>query len=175
MSSGPGLEIYKTLWGVDEPMHTFLPALTDRGFDGVEACLFHISKESKTLLKEWVDANKLKVVCLILTGIELSNMFGNSTVAEHLASLETQLIDTLQYKPVKINIHGGVDSWEWEQVCEYFNGFLALETKYNAIRARAGEPPLILMHETHRGRILYAPWSTYKVMKAFPSITYTVT
>jgi hypothetical protein len=41
---------------------------------------------------------------------------------------------------------------------------LALEKKY---------PELLMMHETHRGRILYSPWASLQVMELFPTLLFT--
>lgn len=171
--SCPTLEFYKTLWGVEEEMASLLPSLSSRGFDGIEACLFFLSAESKEVIKKWCIEGRLKVVCLILTGVDHGDKMLSVGVKEHLASLEAQINVALEYRPIKINIHGGVDAWTWDEQVEYFNGFLALEKRLNVSRAAEGLPPITLMHETHRGRILYSPWSTLRIMQNFPSLVYT--
>lgn len=99
---------------------------------------------------------------------------GGKTVHAHLDSLEAQIVESLEYNNcVKINIHGGKDSWSWEETQEYFTGFLALENKYNQSRAASGLAKVPMLHETHRGRILYAPWTTMRVMQAFPTLLFT--
>ena len=107
-------------------------------------------------------ARKEKMIELIV----LLQTSGKS-VQDHLESLEKQIEETLPYKPSKLNIHGGQDSWSWEEVTEYFEGFLLLEAKYRSILSAP------LLHETHRGRILYSPWNSLRVMEAFPTLCFT--
>lgn len=41
------MEIYKTLWGVTEPLTEVIPKLKSKGYAGVEACLIYTSDENK--------------------------------------------------------------------------------------------------------------------------------
>ena len=57
------------------------------------------------------------------------------------------------------------DSWTWEQAKEYFEGVLAIQHEFPTL------PPLL--HETHRGRIMYNPWISQRVLEAFPTLSIT--
>ena len=156
-SSSHSLDMYKTLWGVTEPLPSLLPTLKAKGYCGVEACFLYTSTEDKMTLLQARQAKTIELIVLLQTS--------GSTVQEHLESLENQIIEALPYTPSKLNIHGGKDSWCWEEITEYFEGFLLLEAKYRTV--------VPLLHETHRGRILYSPWISFRVMEAFPTLCFT--
>jgi len=144
------MESYRTLWGVDENWESYLKRSE---ITGVEACLLYASEENK---KSLLSRDDVKLVLMLQSqGV---------TPLEHIQSLEQQIIEGLVYSPTKFNIHGGVDSWDDNEVREYFNLFLALEKKYSTI---------MMLHETHRGRILYSPWNTLKWLEEFPSLLLT--
>ena len=158
-SSSHSLDMYKTLWGVTVPLPSLLSTLKTKGYVGVEACFLYTSTEDKMTLLQARHAKTIELIVLLQTS--------GSTVQEHLDSLEKQIEETLPYAPSKLNIHGGQDSWCWEEVTEYFEGFLLLEAKYRTILSAP------LLHETHRGRILYSPWNSLRVMEKFPTLCFT--
>lgn len=67
-------------------------------------------------------------------------------------------------KPLLVNAHSGMDSWSPAVGQAFFTRVLALEVSY---------PGLLVCHETHRGRILYNPWATRDMCRAFPSLKLT--
>lgn len=158
------LEIYKTLWGVTEPLLELIPRLrSELGYTGVEACLLYVTPEDRAILLGASLGGEIKLVIMLQTG--------GDGVSDHLSSLDQQLADAVQFRPAKINIHGGQDSWSYEQSCEYFEGFLKLQAKYQSPELLGDAVPLL--HETHRGRILYSPWVSLPILKAFPSLLLT--
>jgi len=184
MAAGPAF--YKTLWGVTQPLAELLPQLAaSPDYAGVEACLPYTSPADKATILAACRAGTIKVILMLQTS--------GDTVADHLASLDAQLAEAAEFSPHidKVNIHGGCDFWTFQQSCEYFTGFLALEAKY-AATARAAPsdsaststsaatattallgPGVPLLHETHRGRILYAPWVSVPLLERFPSLLLT--
>jgi len=148
------INFFKTLWGVEAPLET----LDLNQFAGVEACLIYLPQESRDYLKTASVSGSLKLILLLQTS--------GDGVDEHLKSLDNQITEALTYQPEKINIHGGLDRWTMEESKRYFSGFLELEKKYSAF----GVP---LLHETHRGRILYAPWIALKILQEFPNLLLT--
>ena len=155
------LEIYKTLWGVEESLAETLNSLPLQGFTGVEACLLYMSKEDKDLLKQSSVNGDSHVILMLQTS--------GKDVASHLLSLDNQLEEAISYHTKKINIHGGLDRWSFEESCVYFEGFLALEEKYSLLF----DAGVSLLHETHRGRILYSPWTSLAIFNKFPSLLLT--
>ena len=154
------LQIFKTLWGVTEPLDELLPRLRSEGYAGVEVCLIYATESDKGKLLAATQQGLTKLVVMLQTS--------GKSVADHVASLDAQLADAVQYRPVKINIHGGEDCWSFEQSCEYFTAFEALQTKFQTQLAHCP-----LLHETHRGRILYSPWASLPLLRAYPSLLLT--
>ena len=147
---------YRTLWGIeDSVLEETLDGLKERGIEGLEVCLPFTSEKSRRLLVQLQD--RFKMIFLIPTA--------GRKVQDHLKSIQDQLLDILKDfpNPEKVNIHGGQDSWDSDEVLQYFNGFLEIE-KMHSVQ---------LLHETHRGRILYSPWSSLRVFKQFPTLKLT--
>lgn len=145
------MEAYRTLWGVEEDWGSFLERLS--GVSGVEACLLYASEEDK---KSLLNRRHVKLVLMLQTQ--------GSTPFEHIQSLEKQIVEGLLYNPIKFNVHGGLDSWSDLEIREYFTLFLEIQKKYSGI---------LILHETHRGRIMYSPWNTLKWLEEFPTLLLT--
>lgn len=160
----PTLEVYKTLWGVTEPLLELIPRLrSEFGYAGVEACLLYVTPEDRAILLTASQRGEIKLVIMLQTS--------GDGVSDHLSSLDRQLADAVQFRPAKINIHGGRDCYSFEESSAYFEGFFALQSKYQAPELLGDAVPLL--HETHRGRILYSPWVSLPILKAFPSLLLT--
>lgn len=146
---------YRTLWGIEDcGLEETLNGLKDRGIEGLEICLLYTSEKSRRLLVQQQD--RFKMIFLIPSA--------GRRVQDHLKSIQDQLLDIMsEFHPEKINIHGGVDSWDSDEISQYFTGFLEIEKSCS----------VELLHETHRGRILYSPWSTLRVFKKFPTLKLT--
>jgi hypothetical protein len=155
----------RTLWGVTAPLHEYLPLLAARGFAGIETSpLFHTPQDLMEILDhlkpEELPLRKvpLQFILLVLTSGE--------TVHQHLQSIRDQINTclSLTINPIKVNIHGGCDYWNWGLVVDYFEGFQLIIAEY---------PTLLLMHETHRSRMMYSPWATHKILIAYPDLRIT--
>ena len=155
--------LFKTLWGVTQPLAELLPQLKARGYQGVEACMPFTSPADRAALLSACRAGTISKVVLML-------QTSGDSVSQHLASLDAQLAEAVAFSAHAhcINIHGGADSWSFSQSSEYFAGFLQLEQKYKPLGL--GMP---LLHETHRGRILYSPWASVPLLRAFPTLLLT--
>jgi hypothetical protein len=58
----------------------------------------------------------------------------------------------------------GNDYFTLPEAVEYFKRCLAIQAMY----------PFPVSHETHRGRILYSPWTALGVIKEVPDLTFTL-
>jgi hypothetical protein len=85
-------------------------------------------------------------------------------LADHIASFERQLDEAAAMKPMLVNAHSGMDSWNQATAQAFFTRAIELEASY---------PGLLICHETHRGRILYNPWATRDMCRAFPTLKLT--
>lgn len=145
------IEFYRTLWGLEEKLAEYLPKLKERGYHGIETSLLFHSKEQLELIQN-LSQFDLKLILLILTS--------GKTVNDHLESFKEQLEKSVKLSPVKINVHGGMDCWSWEETRAYFEGVEKLISTCS----------IPILHETHRGRIMFTPWTTLQVIKTFPNI-----
>eukprot|EP00759_Apiculatamorpha_spiralis_P040083 PhF_6_TR38730/c1_g1_i1/m.57974 len=156
------LLVFKTLWGVaelDDPLlwpSTFRRIKAD-GFDGIEHVatgpFFAFAKDPDTF-KRLLSENGLKYIAQAHTcGYPVPN---GTTVADHLASLRTQVQAAVQFNPVLVNSHSGKDSFTLEEALEFFNGALAIEKEFN----------IPILHESHRQRILYSPFVMRDLVKS---------
>jgi hypothetical protein len=75
------------------------------------------------------------------------------------------VLDCLQLRPAVINVHSGHDSWDIATAVSYFEQVFAIEREL-----LVGEhKDVILVHETHRQRLLFNPYQTRDIL-AHPKI-----
>ncbi len=145
------LTLYRHLWGVEEAWETVFPKIKELGYVGIETHLALTQNEQQrlsSLLKE----HNFSFIAMIFTE--------GKTVDEHIASFEKQLVGARHFDPVKINCHSGIDAWSEEESNQFFSEALKIESKYK----------IPVAHETHRGRILYNPWTTFRLLNQFPEL-----
>lgn len=82
------------------------------------------------------------------------------TVEEHLESFREQVGEAKSFRPRLINAHSGRDAFSEDESVRFFEGALKIE-------AKAG---LAIAHETHRGRILFNPWTTDRLLARFDGL-----
>jgi sugar phosphate isomerase/epimerase len=160
------IQFYRTLWGYTKPLETYLGSLKQRGYIGVETGLLFLTASEKEELPRWLQQYRLD---LILTVITLGNEEGATSVDKHLKSYQRQVEEALQYpvRPQKINIHGGVDAWTRDERQEFYTKIFAWEEAHLRVKYQA-LPPIV--HETHRSRCFYTPWTTAETLRAFPQL-----
>lgn len=142
------LHVYRSMWGVERPWAEVLPLLSDLGFVGIEAPLPFLQKHAPTF------ATDHGLHCLPMIFTE-----GN-TVAEHVASFREQLEACEVYAPAVVNCHDGKDAFNDSEAIQYYEEVLAIEADLG----------ISVAHETHRGRILYNPWTTARLLDRFDSL-----
>lgn len=142
------LKLLRSLWGITDPLESALPKLRDEGFEGVEFVAPRPLDDLRRLLR----AQRMDFVGMILTQGE--------TVRDHVNGLRDSLDRMRPLEPLHITCHGGKDAWSRAE-CEQFYAE-ALE-----IERRTGIP---IAFETHRGRILYNPWTTRDMLRQFPEL-----
>ena len=141
------LSLFRHLWGVTDPWETVFPKIKEKGYNGIECPLPEDSARERfrALLQQY----SFRYIAQIFTE--------GKTLAEHLTSYRRQLEGALAFEPVLVNCHGGRDSFS-EMEAEAFIGE-ALEFE-RSLGVRVA-------HETHRGRILYNPWVTDRLLAKF--------
>lgn len=141
------LLLTRHLWGITESWETSFPRIRARGYSAIEAPLPALSERSR--FRALLDQYQFDYIAQIFTA--------GSTVAEHLQSFREQVDAATKLHPLLINSHSGRDAWSETESIQFFDEALAYE-------AGAGTP---VAHETHRGRILYNPWITSRLLDRF--------
>ncbi|MBI1389009.1 MAG: sugar phosphate isomerase/epimerase [bacterium] len=149
MSGSPGtisLIVCKALWGMTEgeSLEDKLRLIHEAGYDGVETGAPDMEPA------QWID---------LCTKYNLT--FVGQIFAEDAITFHRQYQEILPYQPVLINAHGGRDKMTFAEGKEFF---------HEALRIEAGGGAAVA-HETHRGRLLYAPWTAAAYLNQFESLS----
>ncbi|CAF4474512.1 unnamed protein product [Rotaria sp. Silwood2] len=169
----PQLKIFRTLWGVEAQFSTDINVLFAEihrlGYTGVEASLsdiYRLSNNDRNVFHQALHDHKLELIGTVSTSFcpAEPNVWHDLSIGEHLANLDKQLSELIEYKPIHVNIQGGQDSWSMAQKEEYFEKALEIQPKY---------PQVTSSHETHRSRALYNPFITADMVKRFPNLRLT--
>ena len=161
----------KSLWGVSKIagntaedggyLRLFRRVKVD-GFAAVSCPVWKI--EDRVAFLSALLESGLQYVAVIQTCTPPGDHNGSHDIENHIASFERQLAEAAAMKPLLVNAHSGMDAWSAAVGQEFFKRVLALEASY---------PGLLICHETHRGRILYNPWATRDMCRAFPELKLT--
>src|ERR1041385_8409961 len=127
------IEVYRAQWGMEGPLEQQFERIAAAGYDGVEVWLSDWTFERKQVL-QLAQQHKLRII-----------------VAGAIAKtpdIQPTLNAFAEYNPVKINIQSGIDSMTFDEGKHFVEAVLRAESKL----------ALTVMQETHRGKLLYAPW-----------------
>ncbi|MET0298534.1 MAG: hypothetical protein ABW036_02200 [Flavitalea sp.] len=157
------LKVLCTRWGsANLSMEEFIEKVLEAGYDGIDTWLPE-SYNDRELLMKLTEQHKLLVV------IQQHQAAGN-TIDSFCDDFRTHLNEAGSYSPYLINSHSGRDFFSLEDQ----QRVLDVADEFSASR---GIP---VSHETHRGRIGYAPWNaiqhftTRKDMKVTADISHWV-
>jgi hypothetical protein len=127
------LKVFKALWGMTGTLAENLDLIAANGYDGVDAWIWEGAPTASELIAQ-TEIRGLRRVA--------------ATIIETVDAVGPTLRKLAEYDPVRINIHSGRDSMTRDEGCAFFEAALKVE-------AEIGVP---VVHETHRGRLLYSPW-----------------
>jgi len=144
------LEIFRHLWGLDEPWEVAFPRIKAAGYAGVECGLPEAGDEAR--FRDLLGAHQLDFIAQIFTA--------GGDVPAHVKSFRDQVTRAMTFAPVLVNCHGGRDAWTAAEGQQFYAAALACERDL-------GVP---VAHETHRGRILYNPWIARDLLHQFPDL-----
>ncbi|MGY2893835.1 sugar phosphate isomerase/epimerase family protein [Deinococcus sp. UYEF24] len=148
------LKLVRHLWGLAEPLDRLLPQFTAAGYTAIENAAPAESEADS--FREHMKASEMSFIAQVFTQ--------GQTVEEHLDSFQQQLEYAAGFRPLFINSHSGLDRWSEAQADAFFAEALKME---EALGIRVA-------HETHRGRILYNPWTTDRLIGKFPALNLTL-
>lgn len=144
------LLLVRHLWGVTESWETAFPKFREFGYAAVESRLPASPQRRRffRLLKE----HQLRFIPQVFTD--------GPDVAGHVRSFQTQVEEALRFDPLFINAHSGRDSWPEDDAGRFFDRAVEIESQ-------AG---VKVAHETHRGRVLFTPWTTARMLERCPAL-----
>ncbi len=159
--------LYRHAWGAVGPHFTWqtLPdlvyAAAQEGYVGVEFPLIYFENEpdgtevAETKFREALEETGLDFFPLIAT---LPKPWGDYD--GHLSLFRALIQRATEWGVSKASVHTGADSMDDAKAIRYYR-------EATAIARDAGIEPL---YETHRGRPMFNPWRTVKLLEALPDI-----
>lgn len=155
------LKLFKTLWGFTGDIEAAIGQAVQAGFQGLEGAA-PIDAQLANAWKAQLDDTGLDFIAEITTaGSYVPDR--NAGLQEHLDSLESKLEYSLRLDPLFITCLGGCDAWPEAKNVEFF--FRAMEL--------ASAANCMISFETHRGRALFNPWITDRIVAQLPEIKLT--
>lgn len=144
------LILTRNLWGVVEPWEESFPRMKGAGYHGIELSL--PDSENQHQLRERLEQFGFSYIAQIHTrGIN---------VDEHIIYLKRRMIEAKHLKPKVMVCMGGHDGWSEEDADHFIREALKIEEA-------VGVP---VAHGIHRGRVLYNPWRTARLMEQYPQL-----
>ena len=144
------LVVMRHLWGVTESWEVAFPRFREAGYAGIETRA--PEPEDRERFRQLLAEHDFQYIQQVHTA--------GSTVAEHVASFRKQVEAGRELTPRLIGVQGGRDAWNDEESVRFFEQVLEIEQEI-------GIP---VGHETHRGRILFNPWVTSRMLDRFPDL-----
>jgi sugar phosphate isomerase/epimerase len=145
------LRAFRHLWGLEqEPLEAVMPRIAAKGYAGVEVVL-QLEPDLDRLRAVTNDAGLAVKPLLQLLA---------PTPEEQLVEYRQLLHLAARFDPVGITVQGGRDRWPIDVAIEFYRQAVAVEADF----------PAIVGHETHRGRPLFAPWTTAAIVNAVPEL-----
>jgi sugar phosphate isomerase/epimerase len=139
------IEVYRALWGMEGSIEQQFERIAAVGYDGVEAWLTDSTFDRKQVLR-LADQHHLRVIV--------------AGAIATIPDIQPTLNAFAEYNPVKINIQSGIDSMTFDEGKRFVETMLEAENKLG----------LTIMQETHRGKLLYAPWVAAAYLREFPEL-----
>jgi sugar phosphate isomerase/epimerase len=155
------LKVYKTLWGCGGDWRQALDEAVADGFDGIEGPAPEAAAERRRF-REALDARGLDWIAEICTaGAYVPRR--DAVPAEHLASLQRRLEWSREIGPRFVTALAGCDAWPESLSIDFFGAAMELAARHG----------LGISFETHRGRSLFNPWGTRRIVEALPGMQLT--
>ncbi|WP_274651422.1 sugar phosphate isomerase/epimerase family protein [Paenibacillus humicola] len=144
------LKLIKALWGMNGSLESQFERIAAAGYDGVEAPL--PAAEDEQRFRDLLRSYGFDYIAMVFTAGD-----------EHLDSFERQVNRAADFRPLSITSHSVSDSMPVEEQVAFFR-------KAAEIERGLGIP---VGHETHRGRALFNPWDTSRVLREVPGMKLT--
>jgi sugar phosphate isomerase/epimerase len=146
------IKFFRSLWGMDNlPLDKSLRLIKEAGFDGVEAWIPDDSTQRR-LLRELLRDLQLDFIAQIAS-------LGD-TPEQHINFFRQRYELSLDFAPILMSSHTARDCYSLEDNVKILSAAID-------ISAKGGIP---VVHETHRIRWSYAPWTTQRHLEALPDL-----
>ncbi|WP_304066975.1 sugar phosphate isomerase/epimerase family protein [Pedobacter glucosidilyticus] len=152
MENNIEIKYFATEWGNSLPINEFLENIKKFGYNGIEMSLPFESERKKSILKS-----------LKSNGLELIGQYFQSYESDfrlHKYNYEKHLNNLLEAEPLFINCQTGKDYFSKKENLELF--MLA-----QRLSSSSG---INIIHETHRGKSLFAAHITQSYLESFPDL-----
>ncbi|NIK75078.1 hypothetical protein FHS15_000176 [Paenibacillus castaneae] len=143
------LQLFHAFWGMEGSLREKFERAAHHGYQGVETAL--LENRDRNEFKELLEEFQLLYIPQIFT-------HGN-----HEESFQEQLEQAMTFSPVFVNSHTGKDYMTEEEQFPLFEFALRKEQELG----------ISVAHETHRGRAMFTPRATAKLLKQFPELKIT--
>jgi sugar phosphate isomerase/epimerase len=150
------LELVRSTWGVVDDLSSraalveFARSSAELGYDAVAAPAGAVGD-----LAGFVEAVKGAGLAF------LPQLFTwGRTVDEHVSSFRASMDQVSPFEPRLVTVHAGRDSFDDSDATDFFRRALAITRDHG----------FIVAFETHRTRILFAPWRTLRLLEAFEEL-----
>jgi len=155
------IKIFKTLWGFTGNYQYAIEQTIEAGMQGIEGPAPDNQKEC-IALRQLLNDHSLDYIAEITTaGSYVPDR--QATLQQHIDSFRARLANSLELNPLFITCLGGCDAWPEPQSVEFFSRAMEL----------ASEAGVTVSFETHRGRSLFNPWVTQRIVEQIPDILLT--
>jgi sugar phosphate isomerase/epimerase len=147
------IKLFKSLWEyvkfeglpltirMDDQIKRIFERIAKAGYSGIESPL--PSLEQEDWFRRLLDSYQLEFIAQVLTK------------DEHSESFALQARRAAEFQPLMIVSHSANDSMAYEDQLSFFRKAVVVEE----------EIKLPVAHETHRGRAMFTPWNTAKLLK----------
>lgn len=132
--------------------------IVEAGYNGIETPMPHKKYESKfrKLIKEY----NLELILQVFTGDENNIKPYPDKAEDHISSFKSQIQRAQTFNPILINSQSAKDSMPYDEQLYFFENAIQIEKRF-------GIP---IAHETHRGRAMFTPWNTSRLLEDLPDL-----
>jgi len=155
------LKLFKTLWGFNQSYQQAIDQVMAADMQGIEGPAPDANND-RVALKQLLEKNKLDFIAEITTaGSYVPDR--QATLQQHIETFRSKLQLSMELNPLFVTCLGGCDAWPEEQSVEFFSKAMELAETFG----------VKVSFETHRGRSLFNPWITQRVVEKIPEIQLT--
>ncbi|WP_241156699.1 sugar phosphate isomerase/epimerase [Bacillus sp. FJAT-42376] len=122
-------------------------AVSEAGYSGIESPLPPPGQQRE--FRELLQEHQLDYVAQIF--------------AEDLSQFEKQVTDAMEFQPLLINAQSAKDDMTYEDQLVFFTKAVQIEK----------QAQILIGHETHRGRAMFTPWTTERLLKDVEDLSIT--